>query len=54
MLFVRDVFRDAQKYDSFFLKNEGGKIKELCGVFDINPDIATYAFRINQAQNDQL
>jgi thioredoxin-related protein len=28
--FIKQSFKDARKYDSFFLKNEDGKVKELC------------------------
>jgi thioredoxin-related protein len=46
--FIKQSFKDAQKYDSFFLKNEDGKVKELWGVFSRNPDASTYAYRISQ------
>jgi hypothetical protein len=46
--FIKQSFKDAQKYDSFFLKNEDGKVKELWGVFSRNPDVSTYAYRISQ------
>ncbi|MFL6406121.1 MAG: hypothetical protein ACJ71F_03500 [Nitrososphaeraceae archaeon] len=29
--FIKQSFKDALKYDSFFLKNEEGKVKELWG-----------------------
>ena len=29
--FIKQSFKDARKYDSFFLKNEDGKVKELWG-----------------------
>ena len=47
--FIKQSFKEAQKYDSFFLKNEDGKVKELWGVIGRNPDASTYAYRINQA-----
>jgi hypothetical protein len=36
--FIKQSFKDARKYDSFFLKNEDGKVKELWGVLDRYPD----------------
>jgi hypothetical protein len=44
--FIKQSFKDAQKYDSFFLKNEDGKVKELWGVLDRYPYSTTYAYRI--------
>ena len=29
--FIKQSFKNARKYDSFFLKNEDGKVKELWG-----------------------
>ena len=37
---------NTPKYDSFFLKNEEGKVKELWGVFGRYPYSTTYAYRI--------
>jgi hypothetical protein len=34
--FIKQSFRDARKYDRFFLKNEDGKVKGLWGVFAID------------------
>ena len=31
MSIIKQNFKDARKYDSFFLKNEDGKVKELGG-----------------------
>ncbi|MFL6315833.1 MAG: hypothetical protein ACJ73C_03710 [Nitrososphaeraceae archaeon] len=45
--FIKQSFKDARKYDSFFLKNEDGKVKELRGVFGRYPYSTTYAYRIN-------
>ena len=45
--FIKQSFKDARKYDSFFLKNEDGKVKELWGVFGRYPYSTTYAYRIN-------
>ena len=47
--FIKQSYKDAWKYDSFFLKNEDGKVKELWGIVGRNPDASTYAYRINQA-----
>jgi hypothetical protein len=44
--FIKQSFKDARKYDSFFLKNEDGKVKELWGVLDRYPYSTTYAYRI--------
>jgi hypothetical protein len=30
--FIKQSFKDARKYDSFFLKYEDGKVKELWGT----------------------
>lgn len=46
--FIKQSFKDARKYDSFFLKNEDGKVKELWGVFGRYPYSTTYAYRIIQ------
>ena len=45
--FIKQSFKDARKYDSFFLKYEDGKVKELWGVLDRYPYSTTYAYRIN-------
>ena len=44
--FIKQSFKNARKYDSFFLKNEDGKVKELWGVFGRYPYSTTYAYRI--------
>ena len=44
--FIKQSYKDARKYDSFFLKNEDGKVKELWGVLDRYPYSTTYAYRI--------
>jgi thioredoxin-related protein len=44
--FIKQSFKDARKYDSFFLKNEDAKVKELWGVVDRYPYSTTYAYRI--------
>jgi hypothetical protein len=49
--FIKQSFSDAQKYDSFFLKNEDGKVKELWGIFGRDPDDTTYAYRIGLLRN---
>jgi thioredoxin-related protein len=49
--FIKERYKSAQKYDSFFLKNEDGKVKELWGVFGTSPDMDAYAYRISQAIN---
>jgi hypothetical protein len=46
--FIKRSFKDARKYDSFFLKNEDGKVKELWRV-DRYPYSTAYAYRINHA-----
>jgi hypothetical protein len=46
--FIKQSFKDARKYDSFFLKNEDGKVKELWGVFGRYPYTTIYAYRIIQ------
>jgi hypothetical protein len=46
--FIKQSFSDAQKYDSFFLKNEDGNVKEIWGIFGRNPNDTTYAYRISQ------
>jgi hypothetical protein len=48
--FIKQSFKDARKYDSFFLKNEDGKVKELWGVLDRYPYSTTYAYRIFLAE----
>jgi hypothetical protein len=44
--FIKQSYKDAQKYDSFFMKKEDGKVKELWGVLDRYPYSTTYAYRI--------
>ena len=44
--FIKQSFKDTRKYDSFFMKNEDGKVKELWGVVDRYPYSTTYAYRI--------
>jgi hypothetical protein len=44
--FIKQSFKDARKYDSFFLHKEDGKVKELWGVHDRYPYSTTYAYRI--------
>jgi len=46
--FIKQSYKDARKYDSFFLKNEDGEVKELWGVFDRYSYSTTYAYRIIQ------
>jgi thioredoxin-related protein len=46
--FIKQSYKDARKYDSFFLKKEDGKVEELWGVFDRYPYSTTYAYRIIQ------
>ena len=44
--FIKQSFKDARKYDSFFMKKEDGKVKELWGVLDRYPYSTTFAYRI--------
>ena len=44
--FIKQSFKDARKYDSFFLMNEDGKVKELWGMVGRYPYSTTYAYRI--------
>jgi hypothetical protein len=44
--FIKQSFKDARKYDSFFLHKEDGKVKELWGVHDRYPYSTTYAYSI--------
>ena len=44
--FIKQSFKDARKYDSFFLYKKDGEVKELWGVFDRYPYSTTYAYRI--------
>jgi hypothetical protein len=43
---IKQSFKDAQKYDSFFLYKKDGEVKELWGVFDRYPYSTTYAYRL--------
>jgi hypothetical protein len=45
--FIKHSFKDAKKYDSFFLHKEDGEVKELWGVVDKYPYSTTYAYRIS-------
>jgi hypothetical protein len=45
--FIKQSFKDARKYDSFFLHKKDGEVKELWGVLDRYPYSTTYAYRIN-------
>ena len=45
--FIKQSFKDARKYDSFFLYKKDGKVKELWGVLDRYPYSTTYAYRIS-------
>ena len=47
--FIKQSFKDARKYYSFFLQKKDGKVKELWGVLDRYPYSTTYAYRIIQA-----
>ncbi len=44
--FIKQSFKDARKYDSFFMHKEDGKVKELWGVHDTYPYSTTYAYKI--------
>jgi hypothetical protein len=44
--FIKQSFKDARKYDSFFVHKKDGKVKELWGVLDRLPYSTTYAYRI--------
>ena len=44
--FIKQSFKDARKYDSFFLHKKDGKVKELWGVLDRYPYSTSYAYRI--------
>ena len=48
--FIKQSFKDARKYDSFFLHKEDGEVKELWGVLDRYPYSTTYAYRIFLAE----
>jgi hypothetical protein len=45
--FIKQSFKDARKYDSFFLHKKDGEVKELWGVVDKYPYSTTYAYRIS-------
>jgi hypothetical protein len=47
--FIKQSFKDARKYDSFFLHKKDGEVKELWGVLDRYPYSTTYAYRIIHA-----
>ena len=42
--FIKQSFKDARKYESFFLHKKDGEVKELWGVVDKYPYSTTYAF----------
>ena len=44
--FIKQSFKDARKYESFFLHKKDGEVKELWGVVDKYPYSTTYAYRI--------
>ncbi|MFL6426535.1 MAG: hypothetical protein ACJ71R_23495 [Nitrososphaeraceae archaeon] len=44
--FIKQSFKDARKFDSFFLHKKDGEVKELWGVLDRYPYSTTYAYRI--------
>jgi len=44
--FIKQSYKDARKYDSFFLHKKDGEVKELWGVFGRYPYSTTYAYRI--------
>jgi hypothetical protein len=44
--FIKQSFKDARKYDSFFLHKKDGKVKELWGILDRYPYSTSYAYRI--------
>jgi hypothetical protein len=44
--FIKQSFKDARKYHSFFLHKKDGEVKELWGVLDRYPYSTTYAYRI--------
>ena len=45
--FIKQSFKDARKYESFFLHKKDGEVKELWGVLDKYPYSTTYAYRIS-------
>jgi thioredoxin-related protein len=45
--FIKQSFKDARKYESFFLHKKDGEVKELWGVVDKYPYSTTYAYRIS-------
>jgi thioredoxin-related protein len=49
MEFIKQRYKDARKYDSFFLYKKDGEVKELWGVLDRYPYSTTYAYRIFHA-----
>jgi thioredoxin-related protein len=44
--FIKQSYKDARKYDSFFLHKKDGEVKELWGVLDRYPYSTMYAYRI--------
>ena len=48
--FIKQSFKDARKFGSFFLHRKDGEVKELWGMFDRYPYSTTYAYRIFLAE----
>jgi hypothetical protein len=44
--FIKQSFKDARKYESFFLHKKDGEVKELWGVLDRYRYSTTFAYRI--------
>jgi hypothetical protein len=53
--FIKQSFKDARKYDSFFLHKKDGEVKELWGVLDRYPySTHMHIELITHASNDGM
>jgi hypothetical protein len=44
--YIKDSFKETEKYDSFFINTKGKQLEELWGMYGKNPDVDKYVYRI--------
>ena len=44
--YIKERFKETQKYDSFFIKINGEQLEEIWGMYGKNPEVSKYAYKI--------
>ena len=44
--YIKERFKETQKYDSFFIKINDEQLEEIWGMYGKNPEVNKYAYKI--------